>query len=336
MVRKTSIEVVCPECGASFALEGAVLDRLEKQWRARTRPSLLRELAPEIEKRAKAKAERLAAGQLLEKDEEVREAHKEVASLRRDMTKLQRRMPPGRAQELGVVRQETLADILRSLFPRDRIEETKRGVRGADVTQSVCENAGPPAGSILWECKRASEWSKRWVAKLHSDQKRGEHSLGVIVSDVLPVEGKTFMELGGVWTCTLDAAPDLAAILRQVVLKATRARGAASRRDDLKGRTYDYVTSPEFAGYIRSIVDAAMRIRLSVSTERRTFEARWAERDRLADSICADLASIYGDLRGIGASVAAVDNLELTEIEPSMLDAALRPDQIVVERVLPE
>jgi hypothetical protein len=221
-----------------------------------------------------------------------------------------------------VVRQETLADTLRSLFPWDQIEEIKRGVRGADVIQNVCENAGPPSGSILWESKRAAEWSKSWVTKLRLDQKRDGHSLGVIVSDVLPDEGKAFMELGGVWACTLDAAPDLAAILRQVVLQTTRARGAASRRDDLKGRIYDYVTSPVFAGYIRSIVDTAMRIRLTVATERRTFEARWAERDQLAESICADLATIYGDLRGIGAAVTAVDNLALTESEPLMLDAA--------------
>jgi hypothetical protein len=225
-----------------------------------------------------------------------------------------------------VVRQGTLADTLRSLFPWDQFEEIKRGVRGADVIQSVCENTGPPAGSILWESKRAAKWANSWVTKLHSDRKRDGHSLGVIVSDVLPDEGKTFMDLGGVWACTLDTAPDLATILRQVVLQSTRARGAASRRDDLKGRTYDYVTSPVFAGYIRSIVDSAMRIRMSVATERRTFEARWAERDKLAESICADLAAIYGDLRGIGASVTAVNNLELTEVEPLMLDAAPQLD----------
>jgi hypothetical protein len=326
MVQRAPIEVVCPQCGANFALEATVMDRLERQWLAQPPPSLLRKLGPELERRAEAKAQRLVAGQLREKDEEVREAHKEVAAVRRDMTKLQRRMPPRRAQELGVVRQETLADILRSLFPWDQIEEVKRGVRGADVMQSVCENAGPPAGSILWESKRAAVWSKGWVAKLRSDQKRGGHLLGVIVSDVLPDEGKIFMELGGVWACTLDAASELATILRQVVLQATRARGAAARRDDLKGRIYDYVTSPLFAGYIRSIVDAAMRIRLSVATERRVFEVRWAERDQLADSICADLASIYGDLRGIGASVTVVDNLELPEIETLMLDATPQLD----------
>ena len=220
-----------------------------------------------------------------------------------------------------MVRQETLAASLRSLFPSDQIEEVKRGVRGADIIQRVCETSGPPAGSILWETKRAAAWSKSWIAKLHSDQKRGGHSLGVIVSDVLPEDGKTFMELGGVWACTIDVATDLAAVLRQVVLRTTRARGAASRRDDLKGQIYDYVTSPVFAGYIRSIVNTTMRIRQGVDAERRAFEAKWAERDRLVESIFADLAAIYGDLRGIDASVTAVENLELLEAEPLALDA---------------
>lgn len=148
----------------------------------------------------------------------------------------------------------------------------------------------------------------------------------MIVSDVLPEDGKTFMELGGVWACTIDVAADLATVLRQVVLRTTRARGAASRRDDLKGQIYDYVTSPVFAGYIRSIVDTTMRIRQGVDAERRAFEARWAERDRLVESIFADLAAIYGDLRGIDASVTTVDNLELMEAEPLELDLAPETD----------
>lgn len=173
LARNAPPEVACPKCGANIALEGTVIDHLQEQLRVRARQSLLRELAPEIDRRAAQKAERLVAGQLREKDEELREKDKTVASLRRDVTRLQRRMPAGRAQELGVVRQETLADNLRSMFPWDQIEEVKRGVRGADIIQSVCENSAPPAGSILWETKRAAAWSKSWVAKLHSDQKRG-------------------------------------------------------------------------------------------------------------------------------------------------------------------
>lgn len=327
LARKTPPQVVCPNCGASVVLDGAVMKNLEEQWRTQARPSLLRELKPEIDQRARQKAEQMVARQLREKDEELREKDKTVASLRRDVTRLQRRMPAGRAQELGVVRQETLAENLRSLFPWDRIDEVKRGVRGADVIQSVCENSRTPAGSILWETKRAAAWSNNWIAKLHSDQKRGGHSLGVIVSDVLPEDGKTFMELGGVWACTIDVAPDLAAVLRQVVLRTTRARGAASRRDDLKGQIYNYVTSPVFAGYIRSIVDTTMRIRQGVDAERRAFEVKWAERDRLVESIFADLAAIYGDLRGIDASVTMVDNLELMEAEPLELDVAPELDR---------
>lgn len=101
MARKAPPQVVCPNCGASIPLEGAVMESLEEQWRSRARPSLLRELRPEIDRLAEQKAERMAVGHLREKDEELREKDKTVASLRRDVTRLHAGCQQGALRNLG-------------------------------------------------------------------------------------------------------------------------------------------------------------------------------------------------------------------------------------------
>jgi hypothetical protein len=162
------------------------------------------ELNPEIEKLAAKRAENLAAEELRGAREQLRDEQRQNRSLRTKLTKLQR-SPAGRAQELGVQRQQTLAEILQARFRTDRISVTRRGVAGADVVQVVCDGAGAACGSILWETKRAANWQKAWLRKLRTDQRAGKHEMGVIVSDTLPDQDRTLMQIDGVWVTTIDA-----------------------------------------------------------------------------------------------------------------------------------
>lgn len=322
--RRTAIQVACPSCGHHFALEGSIAESLENQWRDRERAAVRREIAPEVDKKAEVKAEQLAKSKLREKDEELRDREKTISSLKSQLTRMQKKMPVARAQELGVMRQHTLAEMLSLRFPTDRITVIPRGVAGADVVQVIVQGSGQPCGSILWESKRAQAWAKSWVVKLRTDQKRGGHTVGVIVSDVLSDDDKALLQVDGVWTCKVDAASDLACLLRESVVQAAIARGASARRDDLKGRVYDYMTGPDFAAHVASLVTAAMAIRNEVDSERRAFQAKWAERERLAEAMVEDLAGVYGDLRGIGASLPKVQSLELEPI-PLVLAAGSSP-----------
>jgi len=164
---KPTTEVTCPKCGEHFELEASIVDHLRDEWvsqeRAQLKRELLAEQKPEIEKRAQKQADILAAKKVREAEEELGERNRQIASLRRQVTTLQKKLPPGRAQELGVVRQQTLADILTGRFRTDRISVISRGVAGADVVQIVCDGGGARCGSILWETKRAANWQKSWV-----------------------------------------------------------------------------------------------------------------------------------------------------------------------------
>lgn len=303
--------VVCPACGHRFRLDEQVVDHIRDELERSVRQSLKREiraeLAPEVEK----KAARLRARELRDEEEKVRERDRQITALRRQVTNLSKKLPSPRAQALGDVRQETLAQRLASRCPSDEIPHVPRGVRGADIVQRVRGSSGSVCGTILWESKRATTWSKSWVRKLREDQRKGNHTMAVIVSEALPQPDCSLAEVEGIWVVDLDVAPDLAVLLRDTVLQVASARGARAQRDDLKGLAYDYLAGPEFASHVIAIVETAHKMRASLDQERRALQARWAEREQQIAAVVRELAEIYGDLRGLGTALPVIEQLEL-------------------------
>lgn len=303
--------VVCPACGHRFRLDEQVIEHiraeLERTVRQGLRKQVREELAPEVE----SKAKRLTAKELREKDEEVRERDRQIATLKRQVTSLSKKLPSGRAQSLGDIRQETLAQRLASRCPHDEIALIPKGVRGADIVQHVRAPGGQTCGTILWESKRAGNWSKGWVRKLREDQRQGNHSLAVIVSEALPQPERPLAQVEGIWACDLDVAPDLAVLLRDTVIEVAAARGARARREDLKGLAYDYLAGPDFVAHVTAIINNAKRMRETLEQERRALQARWAEREGQIEGVVAELAGIYGDLRGLGTALPSIEQLEL-------------------------
>jgi hypothetical protein len=310
-------EVTCPNCGHLFSLGEKVIDRYRRVWERTTRQRVRNELRAENQKDIEREAQRLSAKELLEKDEELREAKKQNARLRTQVTNLSKKMPAPRAQALGDERQETLAERLAARCLQDEVTSVARGVRGADVVQAVRDPAGRPCGTILWESKRAANWSKGWVAKLRKDMRQGDHAIGVIVSDASPQDDdRPLTDVDGVWVTNIDVAPDLALILRDMLIQVVRARGARAGRDDLKGRVYDYVAGG-FVTRFNAMVEKVVLLRKSAQQDRAAQTARWSEQDQYMDDMVVELAGVYGDFRGIGASLPAVDLLELPAPEAS-------------------
>lgn len=304
-------QVVCPACGHRFGLDEKVVDHYRRDWEREVRKAIRTELREENAAEVRKQAQRIAAKELRDKDEEVREAQKQIASLRRQVTNLSKKLPAGRAQALGDIRQDTLAQVLMTRCPQDEIVAVSKGIRGADIVQSVRDPSGRVSGTILWESKRAAAWNHGWVKKLRDDLRRGDHGVGVIVSEALPDPDRSLTEIDGIWVTSLDVAPDLAAILRDAVIQVASARGVRARRDDLKGLAYDYLSGPEFVARVRAILENARNMRGTLDTERRALQARWSEREKQIDSVVVELAGIYGDLRGLGTALPTIDLLEL-------------------------
>jgi hypothetical protein len=307
--------VVCPACGHRFRLDEQVVDHLRHALERSVRQSLEKEVRAELAPGVEKKAARLRAKEFRDEEEKVRERDRQIAALRRQVTNLSKKLPSPRAQALGDVRQETLAQRLASRCPQDEIVEVPKGVRGADIVQRVRGASGSVCGTILWESKRAANWSKGWVTKLREDQRQGNHTVAVIVSEALPQPDCSLTEVDGIWVSDLDVAPDLAVLLRDTVIQVASARGARAQRDDLKGLAYDYLAGPGFASHVIAIIENAHKMRTSLDQERRALQARWAEREQQIQSVVGELAEIYGDLRGMGTALPTIEHLELPQPE---------------------
>ena len=71
----------------------------------------------------------------------------------------------------GEVLEIAIEDGLKRCFPLDAIEEVKKGARGGDIIHRVTSRSGQVAGVMLWESKRARDWSPAWIGKLKEDMR---------------------------------------------------------------------------------------------------------------------------------------------------------------------
>lgn len=308
---KAQAEVACPKCGHRFRLDDRLTEHIHDDWEKEAKQRLRRELREEAEETAEKRVRSEYTKQLREKDEELEAKERRLRRVERQLATAAQKAGQKPAQELGLIRQETLHDLLAARFANDGFQSVAIGRRGADLKQTVNDPSGRACGVILWESKRGyRSWSNGWPGKLRVDQRREGCALGVIVSDVLPDGGSTFCHVGGELACDVGTAPYLAMLLRERLIEVAGVRGTRARRDDLKGVVYDYVSGP-FIQYIGSIMEKVVSMKTTLDREQRAKAAEWKQREAEIDGVAFDLAAMYGDLRGIGAALPSVANLEL-------------------------
>ena len=70
-------------------------------------------------------------------------------------------------------------------------------------------------GKIIWETKRAENWSNKWIPKLKDDQQAASAELAVLVSTVFPADvHEPFLQMDGVWLVRPNAVRPVAEALR--------------------------------------------------------------------------------------------------------------------------
>ena len=113
---------------------------------------------------------------------------------------LTRKLSQGSQQLQGEVFELEIENTLNTAFVHDLIDEVKKGQRGADVLQIVKTPNGQVCGKIIWEAKRAENWTDKWIQKLKDDQQEAKADIAVLVSTVMP-KGVTdvIVRIGDVW-----------------------------------------------------------------------------------------------------------------------------------------
>jgi hypothetical protein len=243
---------------------------------------------------------------------ELRQREVQVEQMKRQIKDLQESADQTRAGLIGEAQEREIEEVLRERFRSDRVDPVKSGVRGADVLQSVLSPRGESCGKILWESKRARNWSNGWITKLKEDQAVAGADVAVLVCSALPPNVRHMELVDGVWIVGFAYAAAMATALRQALIGITQARSIDANRNDSLHEIYDYLTSNDFNRRVRAMVESFVDMKSDLESERRSMERMWTKRAKQLDALALNTAGMYGELEAmIGTALPAVEMLEL-------------------------
>lgn len=244
------------------------------------------------------------------------ELHKTIADMRTQLIEAQRKADQGSQQTQGEVLELAIEEGLRRAFPLDAIEEVKKGQRGGDVLQHVKTRTGQSAGIILWETKRARDWSAQWIPKLKEDMRASGAAVGILVTipGALPKDwpaGALFAPYEEVWVTQLATANGIAEALRAGLIDVHRQRAISAGKGEKAEALYEYLTSPQFAQKLKAVFETFARMKEELESEKNVTTQRWARREKQLQAGAQQLLGIGGEIQGL-----AQQELPMLELEP--------------------
>lgn len=297
------------------------LEELSDQIRSLKRKDEERDL--EMKKKLAVEEQKLRS-ELLRKHEEeqkllLKDKDQTIEKLMKDLEEAKRRAEQGSQQAQGESLELVLEELLPKVFPMDDISEVKKGALGADVRQVVKSPSGKTeCGVILWESKRAKNWSDGWVKKLKEDVRRDGANIGVIVTTVMPKDAEGEMILiDKIWVVSFAHVIPLALLIRDTLIKVSFQKKSSEHRGQKADLIYEYVTSHQFRQQIESIVESYKEMNEQIQKERVAFERIWKKREAQLTRIITGAATVYGSLQGLagGTALPTLKGLDVLELE---------------------
>lgn len=285
------------------------------------------ELELTVQKKLAAERESLAEG--LRKLEAEKSAQKEteyqlklkeletqLEQQKKLAAEMQRKAEQGSMQLQGESQELALEEMLTAAFPFDKIEEVGKGVRGADSIQIVRNNLGAECGKIIWESKRAENFSTDWIEKLKADMRNLGADVAILVTRRYPKDMERFGEKDGVWVCNFTEAKALASVLRDGIIKIYNASKSQENKGDKMNMLYSYLTSPEFAEQWKAIREGFLSMKVSIQKERDAMERLWKSREKQLEKVLLNATHIRGSIDGI----SGLESVDLNLLESSNED----------------
>jgi len=275
-----------------------------------------KDLALEVQRQVDAARQQIEASNA--EGYRLREAEwrKKIDDAQKANEELKRKLEQGSQQLQGEVLELEIEELLGAAFPFDGIDPVRKGVRGADVIQTVRLRSGTVCGRIVWESKRAENWSNAWVGKLKDDQQAAGGELAVLVSTAFPAGvDQPMMMHEGIWLVRPDLVRALAEALRTVLIESQRQKGIAANQEESMAAVYAYITSAQFAQKVRAVVEAYQQMRDDLEKEKSAMQRLWKKREGQLERITSNMLGMAGELQGI--SQAALPQLDDIGLLPS-------------------
>ncbi len=270
----------------------------------------------EVERKLAEEREKIRAEALKKIAEEHRlkdlEKDKVINDLRASLEDMKRKAEQGSMEIQGEVLEQDFESQLKTFFIHDDIQPVPKGIRGADLVQTVRTPIGAECGILLWETKNTKAWSSQWIPKLKDDLTEIRASIAILVSVVLPNGINRFGQVDGIWVSDPLSAIPLAAALREQLIAISRERTASIGKSEKMEVLYQYLAGVEFKQKIEGIVEAFTSMQDQLNKERRTMERHWKQREKEIERVVKNTVGLYGDMQGIiGGQIPAIPALEL-------------------------
>ena len=261
------------------------------------------ELTLEVER--KLEAERRTIELKINESFSLKEAElkKKITDAQKANEELTRKLEQGSQQLQGEVLELEVESLLQQSYPFDEIEPVKKGARGADVIQIVKLRSGGVCGKIVWETKRAENWSNNWIPKLKEDLQRVNGDIAVLVSTKFPAEvNDGIVQHEGVWLVRPELVSGLSAALRTVLIESQRQKAVSAGKGEQVEALFDYITSNQFAQRIRAVVENYETMRVDLEKEKSAMQRIWKKRETQIGRISDQMLAVCGELQGISAN----------------------------------
>lgn len=271
-------------------------------------------LERKLDESRKEIAEQLAKKYENEENLKLKEKEQQIESLRKSLEDAKRKSEQGSQETQGEALEADLETKLRSQFPHDEIDPVAKGIRGADIIQTVFNPQLSCCGKILWEAKNTKSWTQGWIQKLKDDQLATGANIALLVSVTLPQGLETFEQIDGVWVCNPASAIPLVSALREQLIAVNFAQTAGEGKDEKMEMMFSYLSGDEFRQRVEALVETFESMHMQLHRERRAMERLWKEREKQIQRIVTNTTGMYGDIRGIiGSSVQSIQALELDD-----------------------
>ncbi|KKM72799.1 hypothetical protein LCGC14_1416900 [marine sediment metagenome] len=237
-----------------------------------------------------------------------------LAAMKTQIDELKRKAELSSQEAQGEALEQKLQSVLQQAFPYDKFAEVKKGVRGADIVQTVYNSVGVICGTILWETKNARLFMSDWIDKLKKDQQASNSDIAVLMTMTLPKEVENCGLYKDVWITNYKSSLGLCTALRSGLLEVARQKLVSSGNASTKSLIYEYVTGKEFAMHIKVIISAFVKMQEELEAEKRAVTRIWKKREKQITAVLNNLSGMRGSIEGISQKALPDVDLSLEEI----------------------
>lgn len=244
----------------------------------------------------------------------VAEKEHVIEQLKNQLKEAQRKAENSSSQLTGEVQEIAIENYLRENFPFDKIEEVKKGARGADCMQIIHSRLHQNCGRIYYESKNTKDFQNTWIEKFRTDMREKGADIGVLVTEVYPKGIERIIQRDGIWICSVDEFKGLCFVLRESLLMLNNHSISQENKGEKMQLLYNYLIGSEFKMQVEGIVEGFMQMNIDLEKEIVATNGMWKKRKKQLEKVLLNTNHMFSSIKGIaGDSVSSIKLLELPD-----------------------